>query len=317
MRLRRIAQWVTMTRLGNAETRPRPTTQQVFSNASASPASQKSLESAFFERVALPNGTFKTTNANRLDDLNAAVLPYIAQLPDRPLKIMDVSISSGLSTREWYESLIENHITFDMVGTDLTVYSSLVSLTPRLAVLVDRDRNILHVDAFGRGAPPRADGLLGIATGMIRMMFSAAMMLDRRLPPLQGRVREGARGHLLKCEPITLLTRGLSQLESLHVLEEDLLDAERADFKHAFHIVRAANILNRSYFSEQVLRQIARKLRDRLQPNGLLIVCRTERDGRNNATVFQSGHQSGPRPGLRVLLRLGSGSETEDLFAGL
>jgi hypothetical protein len=302
-----------MTRLGNPTTRPRPTTQQVFSNTLVSPAWQESLERDFFERVALPNGTRKTTSANRLDDLNAAVLPYIAQLPGRPLKIMDVSISSGLTTREWHDFLTENHISFDMVGTDLTVYSSLVSLTSRLAVLVDRDRNILHVDAFGRGAPPRADGVLGIATGMIRMMFGAAMMVDRRLPPLQGRVREAAKGHLLKCEPITLLTRGLSQLESVHVLEEDLLAAERPDFKHAFQVVRAANILNRSYFSEQVLLQIARKLRDRLQPNGLLIVCRTERNGRNNATLFQSSPQSG----LRVLLRLGRGSETENLFAAL
>jgi hypothetical protein len=290
----------------------RPTTQEVFAKTPP-PISQKFLEREFFDRVVLPNGTFKTTRANRLDDLNASVLPYLAQISERPLKIMDVSISSGVTTLEWHDSLAENRITVDIIGTDLTVYASLVSLTSSLAVLVDRNRNILHLDAFGRGAPPRANGVRGIATGMIRALFGAAMMIDGRLPPLQGSVCEAAKGRLLKCEPITLLTRSLSQRESLRVVEEDLLAPERPEFKQAFHVVRAANILNPTYFPSQVLLQIAMKLKARLKPDGLLIVCRTDHEGVNNATLFQHS----PDSSLRVLFRLGAGSEIEDLLTGL
>jgi hypothetical protein len=291
----------------------RPTTQEVFGKTPPPPAAQEFLEREFLERVVLPNGTFKTTTANRLDDLNLAVLPWVARISDRPIQIMDVGVSSGVSTLEWHNFLGENGIPLDMVGTDLTIYTSLVNLTSRLAVLVDRDRNILHVDVFGHGAPARADGLLGIVTGMIRLLFRAAMSVDRRLPPLQGRVRETAQGRLLHCEPVTLLTRRLLQRASLRIFEEDLLAPERPEFKQAFHVVRAGNILNRAYFSDQVLVQIIAKLKERLRPNGLLIVCRTTRDGVNHATLFECGAKSR----LRVLLRLGSGSEIEELLTAV
>jgi hypothetical protein len=298
---------------GNSIWNRRPTTREVFGRTVPSSDGQEYLEREFLERVVLPNGTFKTTNANRLDDLNAATLPYIAQLTERPLKTMDVSISSGVSTLEWHDFLSANGIATEMVGTDLTVHASLVSLTPGLGVLVDRDRNILHLDIFGRGTPPRADGLLGIITGLVRMLFGAAMMIDRRLPPLQGRVREAAKGSLLKCEPVTLLTRGISQRESLRVVEEDLMAEEPPEFRHEFHVVRAANILNRGYFPNKVLVQIALKLKSRLKPNGLLIVCRTAREGSNSGTLFAST----ARAGLRPVCRLGGGSEIEDLLIGL
>jgi hypothetical protein len=293
---------------GTATTRP--TTKQVFGTRVASAAGQDFLERKFFDRVVLPNGTFKTTNAHRMDDLNQAVLPFLPRIPGRPLKIMDVSISSGVSTLEWHDFLAANGIPSDMVGTDLTVYTSLVSLGSQLAALIDRDRNILHLDAFGRGAPPRGEGLAGFAAGMIRMLFEAAMAMERDLPPLRGRVRETAEGRMLKCEPVTLLTRGFSERETLHVFEEDLLGEERTEFKGAFHVLRAANILNHSYFSDDALGRIAKKLTARLKPRGVLIVCRTSDEGQNNATIFESI----PGSKLRVLSRMGTGSEIEDLL---
>ena len=166
----------------------RPTTRQVFGARLSTSAGQEFLERKFFERVALPNGTFKTTAAHRLDDVNQAVLPHLPQLPGRALKIMDVGISSGISTLEWHDFLSDSGVRFEMIGTDLTVYTSLVSLAPQLEALIDRGRNILHLDAFGRGWPPRGDGLVGFAAGMIRMLFEAAMRIDKKLPPLQGKI---------------------------------------------------------------------------------------------------------------------------------
>jgi len=58
------------------------------------------------------------------------------------------------------------------------------------------------------------------------------------------------------------------------------------------------------------LAQIIEKLRERLKPNGLLIVCRTDSVGVNHATVFESTRDSK----FRVLLRLGGGSEVEGLM---
>src|SRR5229473_7505378 len=86
------------------------------------------------------------------------------------------------------------------------------------------------------------------------------------------------------------LTKRIAQHESLslRVIEGDLLAANRPQFNEVFHVVRAANILNRCYFSDQVLVQIVNKLKESIKQNGLLVVCRTEHNGANNATIFQS-----------------------------
>jgi hypothetical protein len=300
-----------------------PTTREVFGpTQTTSPHDfvslrQDQLETAFFGRVVLPNGTFKTTTAHRLDDLNAAALPFLALLAKTPtktpLKILDVGMSSGVSTLEWHEQLAAAQITSDFVGTDLTVYASLMSLTRHLEVLVDRDRNFLHLDAFGHGAPPNATGLRGVLAATIRSVFRAAMKIDKRLPPLRGSVREPAKGRLLRCQPVTLLTRKFAERDSVRVVEEDLLSAEEhPEYRKAFHVVRAANILNRAYFSPETLIQIANKLKARLTEGGLLIVCRTDR-GVNNASIFELVSESR----LRVVHRLGSGAEIEDLLVGV
>jgi hypothetical protein len=292
----------------------RPTTRKVFGRTLVDVSEQDTIEREFFARVKLPNGTFKSTGANRMDDLNAAVFPYIAAIDERPVKIMDVGASSGVSTLEWFECLSGERVTCDVTATDLIVHASLVSLAPSLAVLIDRDRNILHMDVLGQGAPPVAKGLEGIFAGMIRMLFRVAMKVDDRLPPLNGRTQEAATGRVLKCEPVTLLTKRLAQHESLslRVIEDDLLAANHPQFNEVFHVVRAANILNRCYFSDQVLVQIVNKLKESIKQNGLLVVCRTEHNGANNATLFQSTDSK-----FRVLLRLGSGSEIEDLITGI
>jgi chemotaxis methyl-accepting protein methylase len=97
----------------------------------------------------------------------------------------------------------------------------------------------------------------------------------------------------------------------LDVIEDDILTNE--SLKTRFHVIRAANILNRSYFSEPVLVQMLSNLRSRLVANGLLIICRTNPDGENHATIFQLS-QTG---WLDVVGKLGASSEIEELAAGL
>src|SRR5271157_2641182 len=96
----------------------RPTTQEVFLNDLPVCPEQDALEAQFFQRVLLPNGTFKTTSPNRLDDLNRFVLPYLQEIAERPLKIMDIAASSGVSTLEWYDSLKSQGIDCDVTATD-------------------------------------------------------------------------------------------------------------------------------------------------------------------------------------------------------
>jgi hypothetical protein len=93
-------------------------------------------------------------------------------------------------------------------------------------------------------------------------------------------------------------------------------------FLPVFSFYRAGKGGDKSWPSHQIehgwsfcapqLVQIVNKLKESIKQNGLLVVCRTERKGANNATIFQSTDSK-----FRVLLRLGSGSEIEDLITGI
>jgi len=73
-------------------------------------------------------------------------------------------------------------------------------------------------------------------------------------------------------------------------------------------VIRAANILNVSYFSESILRRMISNLKMRLSKHGLLIVCRTKADRSNHGTIFQLQGDS-----FTALGRIGDGSEVEHL----
>ena len=70
--------------------------------------------------------------------------------------------------------------------------------------------------------------------------------------------------------------------------------------------LRAANILNESYFSPEQLRRMFANLRSRVKEGGLVLVCRTDDTETNHAALFRCS--SG---GVTVMDRLGSGSAME------
>jgi len=91
------------------------------------------------------------------------------------------------------------------------------------------------------------------------------------------------------------------------LIEDDILTSKA--FPAFFDVVRAANILNRDYFDDATLKLMLGNLRLRLARNGLLVVCRTDNEGMNRASVFalrDCDH-------LEVVARLGAGSDIEDL----
>jgi hypothetical protein len=103
----------------------------------------------------------------------------------------------------------------------------------------------------------------------------------------------------------------LLEQESLTILDDDLLFP--GSFADRFHAIRAANILNRSYFSDETLRTMVANVRTRLAPQGILAICRTHDDGVNHGTVFRLNEARE----LEVISRIGTGSEIEDLVTAL
>jgi len=50
-------------------------------------------------------GVYKKTSALRLDDVNKALIALFQKLGVAPNAYLDVAVSSGISTMEWFESL--------------------------------------------------------------------------------------------------------------------------------------------------------------------------------------------------------------------
>lgn len=295
-----------------------PTVQEVFLTSGTSIEEQYALERQFFDRVALTNGTQKTTYPNRFDDVNEAFFPHFLRLADRRIKIMDVGASSGLSTIEWYAYLSRSGIDCDITGTDLTIYVSLVTLrfTSKVAALMDRNGNIVHFDLFGIGwmRQPRKKLLRPntLRTLAVRALFRVATMIDGKPLSTKAGLTNPQCEFLLKYQPIALLSRSFAHHDRLRMIEDDLLAENDPELCQAFDVIRAANILNLVYFTVERVGRMLKTLKQRLSDGGLLIVVRTDPSGKNNGSIFRlSSGQFG------LLDRFGEGSEIEHVVTRL
>jgi hypothetical protein len=253
-------------------------------------APDEQAEERFFNRLRLPNGVYKTTAGHRLDDVNRLVADLLPD--DRPLCLMDVAVSSGVTALDWSEQLTAAGVAHTMLAGDN--YTEGVWLSFGWAdVVLDRDRtHLLYADILGRGVETSSESRRS-------MLVTGVLAVLARYRLLRPRVRR-----------IPLVSPRLQSHSAVTVVEDDIF-ARRAALAGRFHAVRAANILNRVYFDDVRLTRAVANLRERLRADGLLIVCRTHPDGTNHGTVFRAG-----TVGFDVVARIGDGSEIEGLVVG-
>lgn len=245
----------------------------------------------FFAHLRLPNGTWKTTYPRRLDDVNEQLLELLPR--DRRLDLMDVGISSGISTLEWSEQLDGAGVAHRLVAGDLAVEGRLVSWGRWIALLFDESGRIpLLIEVGPLTRPAQSDRLPDRA---MRLLFC---------PLLRLLARTGRR----RSVPLVVPELGLRQ--GIELARDDVTAPER--FTGSFDVVRAANLVQPAYFDEETLRRIVGNLRDRLRDGGLLVLCRTTMEGENRATIFR-------RRGERLLpeVSLNGGSEVRDVAESL
>ena len=267
-------------------------------------------EDLFFHSIQLRNGTFKSTQHRRLDDLNAFVLRFLPE--QRPLEIMDVAVSSGVSTAEWLLALEAAGIECRMLAGDAVVDAFLISLG-QLRALADRTGHLLQLDLRGKAIrlpPPRRRDRIRYAP-FILLMKAATRLFDLGAPARSAAGRQTQRRLGATCRPLTLMSPSLDRLPRLHAVEDDIL--VNTSYTRRFNVLRAANILNVAYFDVATLQRMLMNLRARLLPGGLLIVCRTNGSGVNNATLFTLAKDGR----FAVTARLNEGSEITDLVLAL
>jgi hypothetical protein len=279
-----------------------PTARAMFpeDDQHADPATLERMEDGFFFFLRLANGTKKTTYRNRLDDVVAASNRLLQRHPG-PVRLMDLAISSGVSTQEWMRALDAQRVEYEMHGTDLCLFGTISSPGRGFHVLRDSRGRALQYEICGR---PLANHFgYNLLSRMKRVpvvtLARAAFGLADVLVP--GRIERSRRR-------IVLVTRGLQASGRLRLYEADVFDLARLGRK--FHMIRAANILNRAYFTDEQLAAICHQLHACLEPGGYLVVVRTRGDRtQNDGSVFTLRADGR----LEIVERFGAGSEIESI----
>jgi hypothetical protein len=274
-------------------------------------------EYCFLNWLELANGTFKTTAPRRLDDVNALVTDVLTRkMPsDPPLAVMDVAVSSGVSTAEWSDHLTAMGIEHCIDATDLAVDAVLMTVGRHWAIMWQYGGHPLAVQArrytvyFVR---PR------LGFGLMRLLITASLTLPLRFLYAvatkvlrETRYTDGTLDSSVRVTRVPLVSSTVIANSNIRVIQDDIM--EPGKFLGQVDICRAANVLNREYFPDKTIALMARNLLTRVRDDGLLVVCRTTNEtanGRVNlATVLRKRSAS-----VEVVGRLNGGCDVEDLL---
>lgn len=209
--------------------------------------------------------------------------------------IMDVGVSSGATTIDLLEAMRLSGLRPVITATDLILDAAILAIGPSIRILQDSRGNSLQYEIFG----------VGIRAWNRRLDFITGYFLLQRLA--RSIATRFSRSHLMDVKLISRLKmpKPTNQMEYV----EDDLSNRNSEFEGRFDIVRAANVLNRSYFDLPKLRvMIANVTSYARKPGGLIIINRTHQDGTNHGTFFERTEQ-----GIRAVQRIGNGSEVEAL----
>ncbi len=297
-----------------------PAAKQLFLEVNPLPdetaTTRAQMEKEFFSSVRLSNGVFKTTSTLRLDDVNKALIALFQDLGVAPKTFLDVAVSSGISTIEWFESLQQASLKPSMTATDLTMTAYLVRLFSWCNVLVDKEGFPLQYECGGFALRPWSpkryyvlgDWFLTLLYRTLYRRFGQRLGLLNRLKSLEGNPPP-INDPVIKAR-IQLVTWRLRDNTNIELLDDDITQPTPPHLRGRFEVIRAANILNRDYFSIPQLREAVINLRSRLVGPGtfLIVVCTEETDS-NHGTVFRLGHTGS----FEALTRIGRGSEIEDI----
>lgn len=268
------------------------------------PARQSSAddEARFFRSLKVRNRNSKQTGRGRLDALNELATAMLKEPGRRSGSALDIGISSGVTTAELYDSFRKAGLTTALVATDLSIYASIVHVSPEVRVLIDSAGDILQYDIRGFAVRPwrrRLDHFTGMA-----LVKSA---IEKRYAAL---ARSALKNGSVRVERVALINPRLAANDDIEVREDDLLKPN-SDFKGRFDFIRAANVLNREYFDEATLRTAIATLKSYLSgPGALLLIVRTNDTTGHHGAFYELGADGR----LAAVSSIGGGSELAALI---
>ena len=259
-------------------------------------------EAAFYGMLKMRNGTFKLTRASRFAEIEEAFGRIFTEKAGKIHSVLDVGVSTGITTLEFADFLQSRGSLARITATDLYIQAHIVQPFRELRVLADPKGWPLQYDICGKGIRPWIRRLDYVTLAFVPRILARAVLQNR----VKALIQKG------ESKPVQLISKRLSGRSDISFIENDIL-TRSPELSHRFDLVRAANILNRNYFSDQDILRAVENIRSYLHDSaGLFLVTRTNAAQINAGTLFELDS----RKSFKVLARVGTGSEIERLVLG-
>jgi hypothetical protein len=248
---------------------------------SARERSDRAIERAFFAALLLRNGVYKTTEERRMDDLLPMLVARARTIEARPLRVLDVACSSGVTTVELHRALAAAGLPVETVGTDLTLEADLVERADGAAMLFDSRGALLQVELPGWASPWRFRPSDRVWHPLGRARAGAGRARDRGVPR-----RAWSRGRGLTGTRVALLAGAALAEPDVAFVEEDI-PCRRLRGRSTWCAWRTCSP---GYFDPATLARMVSAVAGRVAPGGLLLILRS--DGSppvHHGTLFRRG----------------------------
>lgn len=210
------------------------------------------------------NGTSKETSRGRFSDLDEKVLGFLK--PDSENLILDVGVSSGITSLDLFEKLVQCDYRFSLSISDK--FSRFYCAGSAIRRIYDRDNVLARAYVFSMLADKNLHWKYFVSKYSYELV---------RLLPFNGSL----------AEQLVLYDRRVRNLiEQGRICEVDY-DVFSTTLDLQFDFVRCMNLLNRSYFSPPDILKAIDNLNKSLKEGGILQIGSTNSAGVNNVSFFR------------------------------
>jgi hypothetical protein len=155
---------------------------EVFCIAHGERPYHKDLEERFFRTVRMPNGTYKTSAAGRLTAFDELIVQNLAAA--KSLKVLDVGVSSGITTLELGNKLKSITEELEVVAIDSYLWAQIVRIGSVVEVLYSSKGDILQV-SLGPVVRPLPQSTIKWRNYLMSLSMKAVASISKlgRCPP--------------------------------------------------------------------------------------------------------------------------------------
>jgi hypothetical protein len=245
----------------------------------------------YMSGITIPGNINMTTHKDRFAEIDPITLNFLERNSDNI--IHDVAISSGITTLELFNQLVDRHINFKLIVSEK--YSHFFFTGKYFCRVYDAQGNLVEGYIWGLLAKDLS----------WKFGFSKLLFLVMRLTKDTG---------IAKKQCIPIFDKRLQALIQHGKIEQIEYDVFNGGLKDRFSYVRCMNLLNLCYFDERQLQKAIRLLMTSLKENGILQIGRTEVEtgenyGKNYVTFFRKENDR-----LIVIHEVNGGSEVKGIL---